>query len=351
MRPNTIILSTNLSGRGTDIKIDSDAEKNGGLHVIITFMPYNERIEKQAQGRAARRGEKGSSVTIIASNNKFENLIERRFIHEHEQYQFLINLYSPQLDLNQELFQKFCKTLEDIKSIDKKISNKSNNMISDLKERWSMFILKNNINTFMNDRIHPILAGLFFKLYKKIITNNYKQLIQEIDIKSYKYNNPFYQMKPNLSMEDYESAIKKSPMFSIGAYYNQAYVFIMTKKANYQILFSDNFKILSKICIKFIHQYKKYIELYRQIHKNDYDNIKTFVEKKPFLRQCEEKIIIMEKLLENINKNISKIDEKYALNVKNIYKINFFEEVSKNTLEYFSNFGIEFLFEVERTLK
>ena len=27
MRPNTIILSTNLSGRGTDIKIDPEAEK------------------------------------------------------------------------------------------------------------------------------------------------------------------------------------------------------------------------------------------------------------------------------------------------------------------------------------
>lgn len=53
MRPNTIILSTNLSGRGTDIKIDPEAEKNGGLHVIITFTPYYESIEKQAQGRAA----------------------------------------------------------------------------------------------------------------------------------------------------------------------------------------------------------------------------------------------------------------------------------------------------------
>ena len=103
-------------------------------------------------------------------------------------------------------------------------------MISDLKERWSKFILKNNINSFMNDRIHPILAGLFFKLYKKIITNKYKKLIQEIDIKDYKYNNPFYQMKPYLSIKDYENSIKKSPIFSIDAYYNQAYTYIMTKK-------------------------------------------------------------------------------------------------------------------------
>ena len=346
MRPNTIILSTNLSGRGTDIKIDSDAEKNGGLHVIITFMPYNERIEQQAQGRAARRGEKGSSITIIASKNKYDTLIKRRENYEKEQYEFLINLFSPQLDLNQKFFEEFCKKLEDIKNINTKLSN---NILSDLKERWSMFILKNNINSFMNDMIHPILAGLFFKLYKKIFTKNYGKLIKEIDLKDYKYNNPFYQMKPNLSIEDYESAIKKSPMFSLGAYYNQAYVYIKTKKkANYHLLVSKNFEILLEICDKFIQQYKKYIELYEQIHKNDYyDKNKTFEEKKPFLRQCEEKIIIMKNLQANVKKNLGKMDEKNNLIIKKEYDINSFKEISKNTLEYFKNFGIEFLFEIE----
>lgn len=68
------------------------------------------------------------------------------------------------------------------------------------------------------------------------------------------------------------------------------------------------------------------------------------------MRQCEEQIIMMKNLLENVNKNISKMGEIYenfVLNVKNKYKNNLFKEVSKNTLEYFSNFGIEFLFEVE----
>ena len=352
LRPNTIILSTNLSGRGTDIKIDPEAEKNGGLHVIITFMPYNERIEQQAQGRAARCGQKGSSITIIASKNKYKTLANRREKYEQEQYKFLIKLYSPQLDLSQELFKKFCKKLDDIKFKNKNIPN---NFISDLKERWSMFILKNSINSFMNDTIHPIFAGLFFKLYKKMLTNNYNKLIKEIDEKNYNYDNFFYQMKPNLSIEEYNCAIKKSPMFSIGAYYNQAYVYITTKKKNnyskYQLLAYNNFKIISSICHKFIQQYKKYKELYEQIHKNDYyDKNKAFEEKKPFLRQCEEKIIMMNKLLENVNKNISKINikyEKHVLNVKNKYSINSFKEISKNTLEYFNNFGIEFLFEIE----
>ena len=347
IKPNTIILSTNLSGRGTDIKIDPKAEQNGGLHVIITFMPYNERIEQQAQGRAARCGEKGSSVTIISTKNNYETLVKRRNKQELEQYKFLVNLFSPQLELNQKYFEIFCKTLQKIKD-DKKIPE---TIISDLKERWSMFILKNNIDTFMNDKIHPNFSSLAFKLYKRITTKNFDELLKEININKYEYHNPFYQMMPNLSIENYERAIKKSPAFNIGAYYNQAYAYIINKKKdNYQILVYNNLKIISKICCKFIQQYIKYIELFAKIHKINKNNIKEYEGKTPFLIQCTEKILIMEILLENVNKNIKKLDDTNVecdLNAKIEFQNKISKNVSKNTLEYFSNFGIKFLFEIK----
>ncbi|GMT02992.1 hypothetical protein PENTCL1PPCAC_25166, partial [Pristionchus entomophagus] len=64
LEPGRIILSTNLAGRGTDILLSKELEDNGGLHVVIAFVPRNKRIEEQAMGRAARDGARGSGQII-----------------------------------------------------------------------------------------------------------------------------------------------------------------------------------------------------------------------------------------------------------------------------------------------
>jgi preprotein translocase subunit SecA len=43
--PCDIIVATNIAGRGTDLKLSQEAVKNGGLHVLLAFMPNNMRIE------------------------------------------------------------------------------------------------------------------------------------------------------------------------------------------------------------------------------------------------------------------------------------------------------------------
>jgi len=61
-----ITVSTNMAGRGTDIKLTADVVKKGGLHVIST--EYNEarRIDRQLFGRCGRQGDDGSYEFIVS---------------------------------------------------------------------------------------------------------------------------------------------------------------------------------------------------------------------------------------------------------------------------------------------
>ena len=350
LKPNTVIISTNLSGRGTDIKISQDVNQNGGLHVIITFMPYNERTERQAQGRAGRCGEKGSSVILIHAKNDYDTLKKRREKYELEQYKFLINLYVPQADLNQKFFEKFCNKLKEIEHNNLNIGK---NIISDLKERWSMFILKNNINLFMNDSINVNCSRKVYKLYERITTQNFNALMKEIEnytIKDYNFYNSFNQMKKDLPKKMYESSISKNPYFSIGAYYNLAYSDIENQVDDCPLKVKDNLNKLSEICEKFICQYQKCINLFNEIHKGN----KIYY--RDFINQFEDKKKVMKIISKNIEDNLRKTRKIIELGSEKMKIANKFEinkiktdfKPSKNILEYFSDFGINFLFEIDR---
>jgi preprotein translocase subunit SecA len=66
---NTVTVSTQMAGRGTDIRLGGSDESEhdpvaelGGLHVIGTGRHYTERLDNQLRGRAGRQGDPGSSV-------------------------------------------------------------------------------------------------------------------------------------------------------------------------------------------------------------------------------------------------------------------------------------------------
>ena len=61
-----VTIATNMAGRGTDIKLDEEARKAGGLKIIGTERHESRRIDNQLRGRSGRQGDVGESRFYIS---------------------------------------------------------------------------------------------------------------------------------------------------------------------------------------------------------------------------------------------------------------------------------------------
>lgn len=71
----TVTISTNMAGRGTDIKLGPGIADKGGLYVIGTERHESRRIDRQLRGRCARQGDPGASRFYVS----FEDDLMRNF--------------------------------------------------------------------------------------------------------------------------------------------------------------------------------------------------------------------------------------------------------------------------------
>ncbi len=71
----TVTISTNMAGRGTDIKLGPGVADKGGLYVIGTERHESRRIDRQLRGRCARQGDPGATRFYVS----FEDDLMRNF--------------------------------------------------------------------------------------------------------------------------------------------------------------------------------------------------------------------------------------------------------------------------------
>jgi preprotein translocase subunit SecA len=64
-----VTISTNMAGRGVDIKLGEGVAELGGLHVIGTNRHESRRIDHQLRGRAGRQGDPGSSQFFVSTQD------------------------------------------------------------------------------------------------------------------------------------------------------------------------------------------------------------------------------------------------------------------------------------------
>ena len=74
-QPGSVTISTNMAGRGTDIKLGTGVPDSGGLYVIGTERHESRRIDRQLRGRCARQGDPGMSRFYVS----FEDDLMRNF--------------------------------------------------------------------------------------------------------------------------------------------------------------------------------------------------------------------------------------------------------------------------------
>ncbi len=71
----SVTVSTNMAGRGTDIKLGAGVAELGGLFVIGTERHESRRVDRQLRGRCARQGDPGLSQAYLS----FEDDLMRNF--------------------------------------------------------------------------------------------------------------------------------------------------------------------------------------------------------------------------------------------------------------------------------
>ncbi len=61
-----VTIATNMAGRGTDIKLRAGVKDAGGLAIIGTERHESRRVDRQLRGRAGRQGDPGSSLFYVS---------------------------------------------------------------------------------------------------------------------------------------------------------------------------------------------------------------------------------------------------------------------------------------------
>ncbi len=73
-KPGVVTIATNMAGRGTDIKLDPEVVKAGGLAIIGTERHDSRRVDRQLRGRAGRQGDPGSSQFYVSLEDNLMRL-------------------------------------------------------------------------------------------------------------------------------------------------------------------------------------------------------------------------------------------------------------------------------------
>ena len=320
-----IFLSTNLGGRGTDIQTNIEEEKYGGMHVILTDMPNNYRVLKQAFGRTSREGKKGTGQMILKNTgyNSYSELFNDMNKQENERIQKILSKLKLVL-FKDRLFEQYYNQFKNI--------DFNSSLSDDINERWAHFLNENvtNIN-YQNFNEKEIIDKfqIFIDEIKTIISddkNNYK-----------KFKNPFFKMEEGLRLyKNYEEELLKYFDYNIKKkkfFFVQPYIISIIKITNSKLydekFFNDVLEnlnesknrvnlLIEKSIKPFMNSFKQWGDIINNFNLDLTQNEEYLIEiQKPLVYQ-DYKNSELYKQYNNIYNILKKIEGRIK---ENIYKI------------------------------
>ena len=228
LKPGDVVIATNIGARGSDFVTDDIVNKNGGLFVLVTFIPLNDRVEKQAFGRTGRRGATGS-CQIMVSNPAMpewlrpcETVDEAKRLRDSIEMHRLDNMTEVNLMRNKhELFREYCRLMKEFVNSSTCDPDDLKVQVEFLNETWAKWI--QNCETTDLDLNHNNLMEELRKLIedssnraKRLESENIYHFLKFGAVRllkgEYKEATPFY-----------DRVIKMDPVWSAFAYYDRAY--------------------------------------------------------------------------------------------------------------------------------
>ena len=238
LKPEDVIITTNIGARGTDFKTDDVVNKNGGLFVLVTFIPLNDRVEKQAFGRTGRRGATGSCRIIVNREampewtQQCKTVEEAKRMRDYIEMRRLNNMTEVNLMRGkQKLFREYCEMKQEFVKTSNSEPDDIKIQLELLDETWAKWI--QNVDTRTHELNHPYLM---------------EELSRNIDVcsnqaKRFESDNIYNILKfgeVRLKKGDFEGAsrfygrvIDMDPTWSAFAHYNRAYCTIQMKGDGY----------------------------------------------------------------------------------------------------------------------
>ncbi|WP_133441065.1 MULTISPECIES: preprotein translocase subunit SecA [Chryseobacterium] len=335
--PGVVTIATNMAGRGTDIKLQGEVKKNGGLAIIGTERHDSRRVDRQLRGRAGRQGDPGSSQFYVSlednlmrlfGSERIAKMMDRMGHKEGEVIQH--GMISKSIERAQK------KVEENNFGIRKKLLE-----YDDVMNKQRDVIYKRRKNALFGDHLKYDISNMIYDVSQSIVTQgklegDYKEFEYEI-IKYFTMETPVTESEfktkqvPELTnilfkaaTEDYQMKLNllKEKSFPIieNVFQNQGSMFKMI-----QVPFTDGIKTMTIVtdlkeahdthCDSLINDFEKNISLAIidenwKLHLREMDDLRrssqgaVYEQKDPLVIYKQESFYLFTEMVERVNKEI-----------------------------------------------